>query len=126
MRVPSLLFAVLGSGYVEGRNIKSVDIYSAPIQLQPGEVHNGWQPPIPLPGDLIKRFENKTMHMKSISLDIIRVDAATGEETSLRLDEVYNHHYAIVVGSNDRMAKFYNRTKTQDDPLDFVTRNFAR
>merc|ERR1719343_1170654 len=56
--------------------------------------------------------------MKSIELDIIRVDAATGEEHSLRLDEVYNHHYALVVGSTDRMAKFYNRTKTEGDPLD--------
>mmetsp|Transcript_28369 Transcript_28369/g.58910 ORF Transcript_28369/g.58910 Transcript_28369/m.58910 type:complete len:474 (+) Transcript_28369:32-1453(+) len=96
------------------RAVRSFTVYSDPIHLHRGEVHNAYVEPKALPEDFVHRFANKTVHIRSMQLDIVRLDAVTGTETALPLYETYNHHHALLLGPAGDLEKVYNYTKGID------------
>lgn len=95
-------------------DVHSFHVYSDAIYLRPGEVHNAFVKPSALPDAIVKRFANKTMHLKRMQLDIVRVDNQTLEEVQLPLYEAYNHHHALLLGSSVMLERVYNYTKGSD------------
>lgn len=78
-------------------------LYSDPIRLRPGEVHNRYDRPIPLPADVRQQFKDKPIPLNQFSMDIIEIDAQSGVERSVPLYEMYNHHYIVHAGSFNDM-----------------------
>lgn len=74
-------------------------VYSSPITLRYGEVHNKMLTPLPLPRDVVTRYANDTkkMAITGFEMDIVR-RAADGTETSVPLYETYYHHYILHIG----------------------------
>ena len=85
--------------------VQKFEVYSEPIYLRPGEVHNQYVKPKALPKEIASRFAGKAMYLKSMQLDIVRYDEETKEETQLPLYEAYNHHHALLIGSHDGLEK---------------------
>lgn len=97
--------------------LQSFTVFSEPIFLRRGEVHNRYILPKALPADIVQKIANKTMHMKSAQLDIVLVDNKTGEKRPAPLYMTYNHHHALMLGPQDDLMQLYNYTKGHD-PLD--------
>lgn len=97
--------------YSAAAGVKSFTVWSDPIYLHRGEVHNSWVSPKGLPAEIIRRFANRTMNLRKMQLDIVRVDNRTGVETVLPLYEAYNHHHALLVGPSEALWKVYNYSK---------------
>lgn len=81
----------------------SFTLYSEPIRLRPGEVHNAFSKPIPVPANIREQFKAKAMPLNSFSMDIVETDSKTGAERSVPLYEMYNHHYIVHAGSFHEM-----------------------
>eukprot|EP00435_Cladocopium_sp_Y103_P020694 s3242_g5.t1 len=114
--------------------LQSFTIFSEPIFLRRGEVHNRalenvkpWA--LALPADIVQKFANKTMHLKNAQLvDIVLVDNKTGEKRSAPLYMTYNHHYALMVGPQEDLMQLYNHSKGLDpfDPSLYPNQTHAK
>jgi hypothetical protein len=70
------------------------DVYSLPIKTLYSQVHWTSHGNLPLPDDVIKRYEDgKVMALMGYEVDQVRTDPKTGEEVSLPITWAYNHHY---------------------------------
>ncbi|CAE7417027.1 unnamed protein product [Symbiodinium sp. CCMP2456] len=98
-------------------NLQSFTVFSDPIFLRQGEVHNRYVFPKKLPDEIVQKFAGKTMHLKSVDLDIVLVNNKTGEKVPAPLYMTYNHHHALLLGPTDGLMKLYNKSKDKD-PLD--------
>eukprot|EP00445_Apocalathium_hangoei_P040720 CAMPEP_0203970122 /NCGR_PEP_ID=MMETSP0359-20131031/97802_1 /ASSEMBLY_ACC=CAM_ASM_000338 /TAXON_ID=268821 /ORGANISM="Scrippsiella Hangoei, Strain SHTV-5" /LENGTH=491 /DNA_ID=CAMNT_0050908071 /DNA_START=33 /DNA_END=1508 /DNA_ORIENTATION=+ len=94
--------------------LRSFTVYSERLLLRPGEVHNAFVKPVPLPEYIVKQFANKTMHLQKVDLDIVRVDGSSGKEEPLPLTAVYNHHHAMLVGTQHALEGIFNRSRGHD------------
>ncbi|CAK0873217.1 unnamed protein product, partial [Prorocentrum cordatum] len=103
-----LLISLCSSAAV---GVKSFTVWSDPIFLHRGEVHNSWVSPKGLPAEITRKFANRTMNLRMMQLDIVRVDNRTGEETVLPLYEAYNHHHALLIGPSESLWQVYNYSK---------------
>ena len=98
-------------------------VYSNPIKLRYGEVHNKYQQPLPLPHDVVKRYADGAadgwMAITGYTLDIVhqRVD---GSEVSVPLYDAYLHHYILQMGEMGSLAEVYDAA--QHDPNSFSLR----
>eukprot|EP00438_Fugacium_kawagutii_P003142 Skav207117 [mRNA] locus=scaffold156:241098:241658:- [translate_table: standard] len=97
--------------------MRSFTVFSEPIFLRRGEVHNRYVLPKALPAEIVQKFAGKTMHMKTAQLDIVLVDNKTGEKQPAPLYMTYNHHHALMLGPQDDLMQLYNYTQGKD-PLD--------
>jgi len=109
-----LSLRIVGSG---ASSLKKFTVYSDPIFLRPGEVHNRYVLPKALPAEIVQKFAEKTMHLKSAELDIVLVNNKTGEKQPAPLYMTYNHHHALMLGPQEDLMKLYNYSKDHD-PLD--------
>lgn len=93
----------------------SFDIYSEPIELRYGQVHNRMQGVLPLPADVVARYANGSVAMavSSFTTDIVRI-AADGSETQVPLYEAYLHHYILNVGTSSSLGAL--RAAARSDP----------
>jgi len=98
-------------------SLQSFTVFSEPIFLRRGEVHNRYVLPKALPTEIVRKFAGKTMHMKSAQLDIVLVDNKTGEKQPAPLYMTYNHHHALMLGPQKDLMQLYNYTQGHD-PLD--------
>jgi len=79
------------------------DVYSPPIQSRYGEVFWTMMDPVPLPDDIIKRFENKTIVIRGYEADQVQ-RTPNEEDVPWPIYYAYNHHYvAWVIGSNSKL-----------------------
>lgn len=85
---------------------RSFTVYSQPIELRFGEVHNRMQGPLPLPPEIISRYargSNKSMAVHGFQLDVVRI-GADGTEASVPLYDHYFHHYILNMGSEQGLV----------------------
>lgn len=95
-------------------SVRFFDIYSKPIRSLYSQVHWTSHGDIPLPEDVVKRYDNDddndtktdTMAIVGYEVDQLRIDPESGQEISVPITWAYNHHY---------MA--YLSGKTQDDTV---------
>jgi hypothetical protein len=92
-------------------------IYSEPIELRYGQVHNKMQGVLPLPAEVVARYaDGKTkMAVTSFTTDIVRI-AADGTETSVPLYEAYLHHYILNLGTADSLGALRTAATNASDP----------
>jgi hypothetical protein len=74
-------------------------IYSDPVDLRYGEVHNRMQRAAPLPAHVVDRYADgsKSMAIRGYEMDIVRRNE-DGAEESVPLYDTYFHHYILDVG----------------------------
>ena len=80
-------------------------VYSEEIQLRPSEVHNGFMPPVSLPPWVIDMFSDGQSDMVVTNFTTDIVDTAGGAQVPLY--HVYNHHFALYLGTRTQMEAFY-------------------
>ena len=84
---------------------KYVDLYSAPIKSRYADIYWTMLPEIPLPSDLIKEYNGKTMAITGYEMDQVIVHP-NGTEESIPCTWSYNHHYVShLQGANSKMVK---------------------
>lgn len=108
--------ALRGSSTLAAGSSGSFSIYSEPIELRYGQVHNAMQGVLPLPADIVARYAGgaRSMAVASFTTDIVRIDDTDGSETSVPLYEAYLHHYILDVGSSAGLGAL--RTAAHSDP----------
>mmetsp|Transcript_137100 Transcript_137100/g.292827 ORF Transcript_137100/g.292827 Transcript_137100/m.292827 type:complete len:506 (-) Transcript_137100:17-1534(-) len=94
----------------------SFTVYSAPVELRYGEVHNrvsmvrnGTQEELlPLPADVVARYRSgdKLMAISGFDIDMVRVHA-DGSESQVLLSDHYLHHYALYFGETQVMKDMF-------------------
>eukprot|EP00928_Gymnodinium_smaydae_P100336 TRINITY_DN9821_c0_g2_i1.p1 TRINITY_DN9821_c0_g2~~TRINITY_DN9821_c0_g2_i1.p1 ORF type:complete len:461 (-),score=67.66 TRINITY_DN9821_c0_g2_i1:335-1717(-) len=101
----------LSVAIVSRAEIREFRVYTQPITLLPGQVHNTALKPVPLPEDVIRNFANKKMGVVKFQLDIVRFEA--GKEISAPLYDLYNHHTLQLMGPAAYMDYFYTQLHTK-------------
>jgi hypothetical protein len=96
--------------------------YVGPISHLYGEVWWTALPEVPLPPDIVKRFDGKAIAIVGYEVDQVRKGAGpNGEDVSVPINMAYNHHHdAFIVGKGSRMEK------VSYDPLDVTISPMAR
>jgi len=79
---------------------ESFVVYSQPMTTKYGEACNERQSPIPLPAEVVARFNNSIMAVTGLEVDVVQIDAATGTERSVPTEDFYNHHYILGLHSS--------------------------
>lgn len=82
------------------------DSYSRPIKSLYSQVHWTSHGNIPLPNDIVQRYDGSNAQTKSdtiavvgYEIDQVRIDPDTGQEISVPITWAYNHHYmAFLLG----------------------------
>lgn len=69
-------------------NLQSFTVFSDPIFLRKGEVHNRYVYPKKLPDEIVQKFAGKTMHLKSVDLDIVLVNNNRRKSASAALHDI--------------------------------------
>ena len=103
MPVLRVTFALLALAARAAADSSSFTVYSEPIELRYGEVHNRMQGELPLPPDVVARYAQDgapAMAITSFEMDMVRIDKDTGNETRVPLYESYLHHYILDMGSS--------------------------
>ena len=82
-----------------------MDLYSAPITTRYADVYWTMLPTIPLPKDVVSRFNNKVMAITGYEMDQVIV-YPNGTAESIPCTCSYNHHYVThLQGANSKMIK---------------------
>jgi len=81
-------------------------VFSRPVQLRYGEVHNKLQDPMKLPEEVVARYADgkKVMALIGFDIDMVR-RAPDGSETRVKLDDHYLHHYILYMAGGPTMDK---------------------
>mmetsp|Transcript_136037 Transcript_136037/g.339261 ORF Transcript_136037/g.339261 Transcript_136037/m.339261 type:complete len:486 (-) Transcript_136037:315-1772(-) len=81
-------------------------VWSHPVQLRYGEVHNKMQPLAKLPAHVVDRYADskKIMAVTGFDLDMVRI-GANGSESPVALNDHYLHHYILMFGEADGIHK---------------------
>jgi len=74
-------------------------VFSRPVRLRYGEVHNRLQDYLRLPEDVIARYADgkKAMAISGFDVDMVRL-GSDGSELRVKLDDHYLHHYILQMG----------------------------
>lgn len=81
-------------------------VFSRPVTLRYGEVHNHLQDYLQLPKDVVDRYADGSRSMAIVGFDVDMVRrSADGSETRVKLDDHYLHHYALLMGKERTMNK---------------------
>jgi hypothetical protein len=92
--------------------IEEFSVYTEPIELRHGEVHNSGVKPIRLPDWVVKKYAGRRMGVVKFQLDIVRFEGK--KEVRVPLSEVYNHHTIQVMGTYAMMNETYQTWKRKD------------
>jgi hypothetical protein len=70
------------------------EVDSPTLKMQYSEVY--WQtlPAVPLPANVVKRYQNETMAIIGFEVNVLRRNNVTGNEESVPAYHSYNHHYS--------------------------------
>uniref|UniRef100_A0A7S1LL98 Uncharacterized protein n=1 Tax=Alexandrium catenella TaxID=2925 RepID=A0A7S1LL98_ALECA len=81
-------------------------VFSRPVKLRYGEVHNKMQEPMRLPQEVIARYADgkSAMAISGFDVDMVR-RAPDGRESRVKLDDHYLHHYALSMADAPTMSK---------------------
>jgi hypothetical protein len=89
----------------------SFTVYSLPVELRYGEVHNRIQyipedGGLPLPKDVVAKYASGdvAMAISGFDVDMVRV-GPDGSETQVKLNDHYLHHYILQFGQKASMKK---------------------
>lgn len=100
---------------------ESFTLYSRPVELRYGEVHNRVQwnssDPMHFPKDVVERYasgEKVVMAISGWDVDMVRLDA-DGRESQVRLDDHYLHHYILHFGEASGMRSMFDLAKQDHD-----------
>jgi len=95
------------------KDVEFFELYAGPITTRYGEVF--WQglPPVPLPPDIVSRFDNKAMAIVGYEEDqVLRVDGQP--DKPVPINAVYNHHYvAWMMGKHATMVKLDGKDRSK-------------
>lgn len=94
--------------------VEEFTIFTEPISLLPGQVHNHPVKPVRLPQWVVEKYHGKQMGVVRFDLDIVA--KYDGEEVRVPLSHVYNHHTIQAMGRDDTMQQLY-KSWSQADPL---------
>ena len=72
------------------------ELISNPITFQYGEVYWTAQAGIPLPPDVVKEFNSRTISFTGFEADTVRLNSSGGYEP-VPIYDVYNHHYCCSI-----------------------------
>ena len=98
-------------------NVEYMDLYSAPITSRYAGIYWTMMPVIPLPKDIVSRFNNKVMAITGYEMDQVIVHP-NGTEESVPCTWSYNHHYVThLQGANSKMIKV--KTPSNYEMYDF-------
>jgi len=93
-------------------------VWSAPVRLHYGEVHNTmqWDPRSGinnLPPDVVNRYAagDRLMAITGFDMDMVRVDKVSGKETPVPLNDHYLHHYILGFGGQYPMQELLDSVK---------------
>ena len=78
------------------------EIYSPPIRTTYGQVYWRMMDEVPLPQNIIDRFENKVMAVVGYEVDQVRTNS-DGLDVPLPITHAYNHHYAAWLVNNRKV-----------------------
>jgi len=99
------------------------EVYGHPITNQYSEVFWTAQPSVPLPDEIVKRFDNKTMQITGFEVDIVR-KLPNGKEEHVPSYQWYNHHYCVALkGKASEMVYVGRRTNTEGVTRRAIERN---
>ena len=98
-------------------NVEYMDLYSAPITSRYADIYWTMMPVIPLPKDIVSRFNNSVMAITGYEMDQVIVHP-NGTEEPIPCTWSYNHHYvAHLQGANSKMIKV--KTPSNYEMYDF-------
>jgi hypothetical protein len=88
---------------------QSFTVYSDPVELRYGQVYMTSEADdvdeknLPLPAKVAQQYADgkRNMTASRFLFDIVRIDPKTGEEFSVPLNEVYNHHAKFTLGEGE-------------------------
>jgi len=93
--------------------IESFDVYSPKVSQLYSQVFWKGLPPVSLPEHIVSKFSGKVMAVGGLELDEVKEGAVTGEEMSVPMTALYNHHFeSTMIGGNS--ARF--ELTSPDDP----------
>lgn len=99
---------------------KSFTVYSDPVNLRYGQVHNRLQynkeAPLELPADVVDRYASgeRQLAITGFDVDMIRVNSA-GQEVPVLLSDHYVHHYILYFGRRHTLDRVISKAQ-QDGP----------
>eukprot|EP00931_Biecheleriopsis_adriatica_P119607 TRINITY_DN94830_c0_g1_i1.p1 TRINITY_DN94830_c0_g1~~TRINITY_DN94830_c0_g1_i1.p1 ORF type:complete len:509 (+),score=48.69 TRINITY_DN94830_c0_g1_i1:28-1554(+) len=91
------------------------DVYSHPFKLNYAEALHSFQEALPLPKDVIQRFEGRTMAVTGYETDWEIFDA--GKWRRAKCTEAYTHHYQLYMFSSKASPEVVNRNLHPNDDI---------
>mmetsp|Transcript_70055 Transcript_70055/g.197732 ORF Transcript_70055/g.197732 Transcript_70055/m.197732 type:complete len:476 (-) Transcript_70055:266-1693(-) len=103
------MLAVLLAGAGLAGATSNFIVYSAPVKLRYGQVHNLMQAPMDLPKDIVDHYADgkKLLAVTGFDVDMVRLDA-DGTEFQVKLSDHYLHHYILQLGNNEAMRRMFD------------------
>ena len=75
------------------------DVYSPPLKSEYAQVIWRMMPSVPLPPEIVARFQNKTMAIRGYEVD--QVMRSEKGDIPVPITWAYNHHYVAYIGGRD-------------------------
>eukprot|EP00438_Fugacium_kawagutii_P034604 Skav225836 [mRNA] locus=scaffold345:69400:71139:+ [translate_table: standard] len=107
-----LLLSVGGAADSQvSQGVWNFTVYSAPIKLRYGQVHNLQQGPLKLPEHIVSRYAgDKALAITGFDVEMVR-PRADGSEELVKLNDHYLHHYILSMGSISTTSLCINKNK---------------
>lgn len=101
-----------------GGQAEYFSVYSPPINTTYGEVYWRMMEDVPLPPDIVQRFDGKIMAVVGYEVDQVLFDTdGKGEEASVPITWAYNHHYAAFLSNNRKVRLVKQRSSGGRHPM---------
>jgi len=96
---------------------KQFTVYSHPVTMEYGQVHNTFQKAVPLPEEVVKDFAGGNMVITGYQNDVVEFDSEGNPIGSIPLYDCYLHHYGAILGSSEHFAEFYDEMTSNSVPV---------
>jgi len=98
--------------------VHTFTVYTEPLKLRYGEVHNKMVLPQPLPPHVVEEFADGSTQMaiSGFDIDIVR-RLKDGSEESVALYDAYLHHYILHIGEADGLSALHAASKNLSNRL---------
>ena len=92
------------------------EVYSPLIRTAYGEVYWRMMDEVPLPQDIVDRFDGRVMAVVGYEVDQVRTDTSTDDsgDVPVPITHAYNHHYGAWI-SNSRKVRMVKKKRDQSD-----------
>eukprot|EP01047_Picozoa_sp_COSAG01_P001690 COSAG01_NODE_40_length_32708_cov_25.641234_5_plen_866_part_00 len=87
-----------GQFYMGGEGQEYFDVYTPPIRTRYSEVYWTTMPPVPLPVEMVRKYDGRVMALTGHEVNVIRRHG-NGSETDVPCYDSYNHHFVASLRS---------------------------